>query len=298
MKRLLLLCLALILLISVTTSCHKNGNNESSQWNFAYTIEKRSFMQGETICITVDVTNIGKRYEFFGSAVDLFGPAELYLNSDENQTLETLLFANPCDAAKSVFKKGEKVQYTYYFYTNENSPEGLYTFKVPFGGEYKIFESILAVNAPPTEEELAVEDLADALIRKEYPTLSLENCRVDINQNTKGEYSVEYTLTIGDYRTYESYHVKFNADKTVKNFHANYEGKYSAYLLFATDDKINAAEEKLTKQLEKYETHSGFYLSIDDQGYLCLNAEVIVDSLFNDHEHKFFTERICGLQQE
>ena len=84
----------------------------------------------------------------------------------------------------------------------------------------------------------------------------------------------------------------------MKNFHANYEGKYSAYLPFATDDKINAAEEKLTKQLEKYETHSRFYLSIDDQGYLCLNAEVIVDSLFNDHEHKFFTERICGLQQE
>jgi hypothetical protein len=84
----------------------------------------------------------------------------------------------------------------------------------------------------------------------------------------------------------------------VGNSYANYEGKYSAYLSFASEDKISEAEEKLTKRLEKYETHSGFYLSIDDQGYLCLNAEVIVDSLFNDHEHKFFTERICGLPQE
>lgn len=298
MKRLLSVCLSLILLISVATSCNKNDNNESRQWDFTYTIEKRSFMQGETICIAVDVTNIGKGYKFFGSPVDLFGPAKLYLNSDENQTLETLPFANTCDAAKCVFKKGEKAQYTYYFYTNEKSSEGLYTFKVPFGGEYKVFESILAVNAPPTEEELAVEDLADAFITKEYPALSLENCRVDINQNTKGEYSVEYTLAIGGYRTYESYHVKFNADKTVGNSYANYEGKYSAYLSFASEDKISEAEEKLTKRLEKYETHSGFYLSIDDQGYLCLNAEVIVDSLFNDHEHKFFTERICGLPQE
>lgn len=296
MKRILLLCLTLILLISVITSCHKNGNNESIQWDFEYTIEKRSFMQGETICITVDVTNIGKGYEFVGSNVDLFGPAELYLNSNEEQTLETLPFANTSDATKRVFKNGEKAQYTYYFYTNENSPEGLYTFKVPFGGEYKVFESILVVNAPPTEEELAVKDLADAFVTKEYPALSLENCRVDINQNTKGEYSAEYTLTIGGYRTYESYHVKFNADKTVRNSYANYEGEYSAYLPYVTADKISEAEEKLTKQLEKYETHSGFYLSIDDQGYLCLNAEVIVDSLFNDHEHKFFSERICGLQ--
>ena len=90
--------------------------------------------------------------------------------------------------------------------------------------------------------------------------------------------------------------VNFNSDKTVKNSYANYEGKYAAYLPYATDDKIHAAEEKLTKQLEKYESNSGFYLSIDDQGFLCLNAEVIVESLLGDHEHKFFTERICDLR--
>ena len=296
MKRILLLCLSMILLVSVAASCAKNDSNESSQWDFAYTIEKKSFMQGETVCITIDVTNIGKAYEFIGSTVDLFGPAKLYLNSDENQTIESLPFANTCDATKRVFKNGEKAQHTYYFYIDENSPEGLYTFSVPFGGESKIFKSILVVNAPLTDEELAIIEFADTFITKEYPSLALENCRADINQNAKGEYSVEYTLTISGYRTYECYHVNFNADKTVRNFYANYEGKFSAYLPYATDDKISAAEEKLTNQLEKYETRSGFYLSIDDQGYLCLNAEVIVDSLFNDHEHKFFTERICGLQ--
>ena len=296
MKRILLICLSLILLISVATSCNKNDNNESSQWKFDYTIEKKSFMQGETIRITVDVTNIGKDYEFIGSTVDLFGPAKLYLNSDENQVLNTLPFANTCDATKRVFKKGEKAQHSYVFYTDESSPEGLYTFQVPFGGEIDTHESIVLIKTPQTEEELGVIELADALITKEYPSLALENCRIDIHQNTKGEHSVEYTLTIGGYRTYESYHVSFNADKTVKNFYANYEGKYSAYLPYATADKIRGAEEKLTKQLEKYDTHSGFYLSIDDQGYLCLKAEVIVELPFDNHDHKFFTERICGLQ--
>ena len=296
MKRILLLCLSLIFLVSVVTSCNKNDSGKADQWEFAYTIEKLNFMQGETICITVDVTNIGRDYEFIGSTVDLFGPAKLYFNSDENQTLKALPLANTCDATKNVFKNGEKARRTYYFDTDESSLEGFYTFEVSFGGEHKVFEKILVVKAPPSEEELEAIDLAGVFITKEYPSLAIENCRVYVNQNTKGEYSVEYMLTIGGYGTFETYHVNFNSDKTVKNSYANYEGKYAAYLPYATADKIHAAEEKLTKQLEKYESNSGFYLSIDDQGYLCLNAEVIVEGLLGDHEHKFFTERICGLQ--
>ena len=68
-------------------------------------------------------------------------------------------------------------------------------------------------------------------------------------------------------------------------------------------EKIRAAEEKLEKQLEKYDESSSFYLSIDSEGYLCLNAEIIIkyEGTFEgggcgiDHDHKFFTERICSL---
>ncbi len=294
MKRILSLCLLLILLISALPSCGRGA--EGGQWKFEYKLEKSSFVQGETIRITVEVTNVGKDYSYTGSPTDLFGPAKLYLNSDENQALSTLPFANTDDATERVFKKGEIARRAYEFYTDESSPEGLYTLKLPFGGEYKVFESIVFVDAPPTEEELEVIELADTFITKEYPTLALDNCRVEISQNTKGEYSVKYTLTIGGYRTWESYHVSFNADKTVKNSYSSHEGKYSAYLPYATDEKIREAEEKLTRQLEKYDTHSGFYLQIDDEGYLCLNAEIIVELPFSDHEHKFFEERICGLQ--
>lgn len=292
MKRFLSICLLIIFTLALP-SCDQKA--ESSQWEFNYTIEKGSFFRGETIGVTIEVTNIGKNYEYVGSPHDLFGPAKLYLNSDEEQTLSTLPFVSTDDATKRVFKKGEKASRTYEFFTDESSPEGLYSLKAPFGGEVAVFDSILLVDAPPTEYELAMIALADAFIVKEYPQLSLENCRAEVMQNTKGEYSVDYTLMIGNYRTWESYHVSFNGDKTVKNSYSSHEGVYSAYLPYATDEKIREAEEKLKTQLEKYDTHSGFYLQIDDEGYLCLTAEVIVRSA-NDHDHQFFSERICGLQ--
>ena len=87
-----------------------------------------------------------------------------------------------------------------------------------------------------------------------------------------------------------------NADKTVKRTYASQEGKYSAYLPYATAERISEAEENLKKQVEQYDTQSAFYLQVDDEGYLCLLTEIIVDLPLGDHEHKIFEERICGLQ--
>ena len=294
MKRILSLTLSLILLVLALPSCDRG--EKIGQWEFNYTLEKRSFLRGETIEVTVEATNVGKDYDYVGSPHDLFGPAKLYLNSDEEQTLSTLPFVSTDDATKRVFKKGEKASRTYEFFTDDSSPEGIYSLKVSFGGEVAVFDYVLLVDAPPTEEELEMIELADAFMATEYPAVLLEDCRVETRQNTKGEYTVEYTLTIGSYRTGESYTVRFDADKKVENSYSSHEGIYSVYLPYATEDKISAAEEKLKTQLEKYDRHSGFYLQIDDDGFLCLTAEVIVDLPYGnpDHEHKFFNERICG----
>ena len=293
MKRIFSIFLSIIFILALP-SCDRK--DESSQWEFYYSIEKGVFLQGEMISITVEVTNIGRDYKFIGAIEDLFGAAELYLKSDETQILSTLPFVNTDDATERVFQKGEKASRTYEFFTDEKSPEGIYVLKVPFGGEYKVFGSVLAVKAPPTEEELAIIELADAFMATEYPAVSLDDCRVDIRQSTDGEYSVEYTITICGYRTWESYTVYFNADKTVKRTYASQEGKYSAYLPYATAERISEAEEILKKQVKQYDTQSAFYLQVDDEGYLCLLTEIIVDLPLGDHEHKFFEERICGLQ--
>ena len=156
--------------------------------------------------------------------------------------------------------------------------------------------------APLTDEERAIIALADAEILKKYPIESLDHYQISIDQGRNGDYFVRYKLMIGNYRTYESYTVELNADKTIGDVYGDY-GEYAAYLPYATEEKIRAAEEKLEKQLEKYDERSHFYLSIDGEGYLCLNAEIIIkyEGTFEgggcgiDHDHKFFTERICSL---
>ena len=65
-----------------------------------------------------------------------------------------------------------------------------------------------------------------------------------------------------------------------------------------------AAEAALAEQLKAYgENHSGGYLSVDDEGWLCLVTEIIVELETHfwqqdggcgvDHDHVFITERIC-----
>ena len=156
--------------------------------------------------------------------------------------------------------------------------------------------------APLTDEERSVIELANAEILKKYPIESFDHYQISIDQGRNGAYFVRYELMIGNYRTYESYTVKLNADKTIEDVYGNY-GEYAAYLPYATEEKIRAAEEKLEKQLEKYDESNSFYLSIDSEGYLCLSAEIIIEyeGFFEgggcgiDHDHKFFTERICSL---
>ena len=59
-------------------------------------------------------------------------------------------------------------------------------------------------------------------------------------------------------------------------------------------DMLMAAEEKINEQVSRHPENSAIFLSTNDDGYLCLSAEIIVDSPSSDigHEHKFFHEQI------
>ena len=292
MKKLpITLSVLLLALIFFFSSCKQNDND--SRWEFSYSLEKSSFELGETIKITVTVTNVGADYTYTGSPSDLFGAATLYLTEDEEIRLRTAPFVSTTDATQRVFESGQSAQYTYEFYTDENSKAGTCTLTVPFADESATFTNTLILKSPLTEEELAVIEVANAAILKEYPISSLDNYRIDIIRNTSGEYSVIYRLLIGEYPTFEKYSVRLNTDKSVKDVYGDY-GEYAVYLPYATPERIKAAEDKLKNQTEEYD-RSSFYLSIDDEGYLCLQAEIIVKIPPSDHEHKFFSERICPL---
>ena len=64
------------------------------------------------------------------------------------------------------------------------------------------------------------------------------------------------------------------------------------FIPYITDELVKAAEEKITKKLTKYDTHSGLYLQVTED-YLCLTAEVIKYS-GKYHEHIFYSERISS----
>ena len=172
----------------------------------------------------------------------------------------------------------------------------------PFPEETETDSSILIdpektspeTEAPLTpEEEALVEIAAEALwAGRDLPDKGY--FKVSIHPHASdGSNRVRFTLHIGGYRTDEYYNVRVSADGEVTEIDGGYHD-YRQFIKGATAERIAAADAGLDRQIARYgDKHSGYYFTVDDEGYLCLTCEVIVDKAFGDHEHKFFTERIC-----
>lgn len=146
-------------------------------------------------------------------------------------------------------------------------------------------------------EDAALADRAAAILWETY-TLPDRRCfEVNVSHHVSSDKAdVEFRLYIGGYRTWESYSVYFAEDGSVAHVFDAHAGVYSRFLEAATPARIAAAEASLEEQVKTYDAHSPFYLSVDDEGCLCLTCEVIVDKAFGDHEHKFFVARICSAE--
>lgn len=174
----------------------------------------------------------------------------------------------------------------------------------PFPEETETDSSILIdpektspeTEAPLTPEEEALVEIAAEALWSERSDLPDRECfHVDVSYGANGNTNiyVDFDLYIGSYRTWESYGVTINANRTVTSISGGHHN-YRQYLKGATPERIAVAEAGLDRQIARYgDKHSGYYFTVDDEGYLCLTCEVIVDKAFGDHEHKFFTERIC-----
>ena len=150
------------------------------------------------------------------------------------------------------------------------------------------------IEAPLTPEEEALVELAAEALWARHDLPAREHFKVSIHPHANnGSNRVQFTLWIGGYRTDEDYQVRVSAEGEVTEIDGGYHN-YRQFIHGATAEKIAAAEAGLDGQIARYgDKHSGYYFTVDDEGYLCLNCEVIVDKAFGDHEHKFFTERIC-----
>ena len=172
----------------------------------------------------------------------------------------------------------------------------------PFPEETETDSSILIdpektspeTEAPLTPEEEALVELAAEALWAGRDLPAKGHFKVSIHPHASdGSNRVRFTLHIGGYRTDEYYNVRISADGEVTEIDGGYHD-YRRFIKGATAERIAAAEADLDRQIARYgDKHSGYYFTVDDEGYLCLTCEVIVDKAFGDHEHKFFTERIC-----
>lgn len=78
------------------------------------------------------------------------------------------------------------------------------------------------------------------------------------------------------------------------------------YVSYISDELLKEAERKLSEKVAEYTNNSGFYLYVNDEGYLCLAVEIIkkIDPPNTsvegdagcgvDHEHYFYYESISN----
>lgn len=173
----------------------------------------------------------------------------------------------------------------------------------------RIEDIVKTLDADPNEldgeEIIASARLAAA---EKYPVINEGDFKASLSTIHDGRVKVELDLYIFGYDTYESYHVMHDERGEILEIKSINEAEYSRYLPYVTEESVRDAEEALDKSLAEYDRSSGYYISFDSDGYLCLCAEVIVDieppssdedgelvgGCGIDHEHIFFSERISS----
>lgn len=147
---------------------------------------------------------------------------------------------------------------------------------------------------------------ADQVLAEKYGLTDLSNYKSHINRYSDTDATVCYALSFCGYHTRAEITVDFNQDGTVSRIRRNDE-EYTRYLPFLTEAAVQAAVEKLDRQAKAYNDVNPYSWQIDQEGYLCLGVEIIVeydtpktDSQGNpiygcgcDHDHIFLRERVC-----
>ncbi|MBQ3215944.1 MAG: hypothetical protein IJB11_07490 [Oscillospiraceae bacterium] len=167
----------------------------------------------------------------------------------------------------------------------------------PDGGYTPQYEVTAISVTPQSASPDAVRSAADAMLARRCHVTDLSGFVISTVTDERGRSFVEYGIPGGFYL------VAVSAEGTAEYVFDGME-KYAEYLPLATPQAIRQADEKLSAQAPS----GSYYFSVNDEGYLCLNAEVIVhfepdppadenelvmSGCGIDHEHLFFSERIC-----
>jgi len=141
-----LFCIAFICL-TLLASCQ--SNRAPLAFSFSLEAENASYLRGETVRITANVTNASEEdYVYMGGTGGFFPSIELYFQKEGNAEtyfLEHEPVALHLDYKEKTFKVGESGGITYSFPIPENAPLGEYHATLSYGTDSKTFSSIITV---------------------------------------------------------------------------------------------------------------------------------------------------------
>jgi hypothetical protein len=158
-------------------------------------------------------------------------------------------------------------------------------------------EEVLPEEFKPLNEK-AKADIAERFGSSAMKFLSVFEVIDNPMYKYNGYYELEYRISIYGYG-YGNLRFAFDTEgEIVKRFELNEEPlRYSDML---TEKKVLRAVEKIAAEVGEPIDSGEYYFFIDNDNYLCLGTEIIVEfeetdaegNLYHDHKHVFYNERL------
>lgn len=125
--RSILAAVCLVLVCVITAGCA--AGDRRSTHSFSAALDQTEGHPGETVSITVCVTNLADAFHYVGADTDHFTQATMsrYVDGGECRFLSVDTGTSTTDATKRVWRSGEKIEHQYFFAIPEDAQPGSYS---------------------------------------------------------------------------------------------------------------------------------------------------------------------------
>lgn len=191
----------MVLVCAIVAGCAAAGPVKDGNELLSATCEteKGTYQRGETVTVTVCVTNHGPAIDYVGAEVDQFSQAELYKGAgeDEYRFASVWLGVATDDATERVWKSGESMTYRYTFEIPQDAPLGAYSLSFWVCGKKVEIESVIKIVAYSWE----VSEEVQAQLKRnyvEYMSFTNHSCTAnDVNLVVISQVDSGYAMVIG-----------------------------------------------------------------------------------------------------
>ena len=297
-----------------------HGDTENLSFSFDYELQNSpdpayaAWQAGDTILIKVSVTNQGAPFTYTGSSGDFIPYPELYLETVDNTRL-TLHGTTPLpeDTGTFTVSTGQTGTAVYKFVLPDDIPAGSLEFAMSYAGKGTGKYSFGYIsNASYTKEEAIA--FATKQLSERHPELDLSQYvpRCIDSLGAGFDYKVQFQYQYYGYTVIggKTVTVSLAADKKLLGIET--EDEYAAYMEVLTENVFLAAIQNIRNRILEIDQAADpteimenlLSFQIDAEGYLCLTMEYIGPPRYDengnnlsgciDHEHYFFTERLCS----